>query len=83
MDELVDNDTFATAKRRPAFEAMMRAAHGHGFDVIVGWHVDRLVRRLADLEPVLAACQAARTQIAPRRASWTPPPTPGGSWTGF
>jgi DNA invertase Pin-like site-specific DNA recombinase len=62
--EHVDNDVSATARRRPAFEAMMTAAGSGEFDVIVAWHVDRLVRRLADLEPVMATCQALRIQIA-------------------
>lgn len=62
--EHVDNDVSATARARPAFEAMMTAATAGEFDVIVAWHVDRLVRRLADLEPVMATCQALRIQIA-------------------
>lgn len=62
--EYVDNDVSATARQRPAFDAMMVAATEARFDVIVAWHVDRLVRRLADLEPVMATCQALRIQIA-------------------
>jgi DNA invertase Pin-like site-specific DNA recombinase len=63
VDVFVDNDTSATARNRPGFEAMMVAARAGAFDVIVAWHVDRIVRRLADLEPVLSSCEAAGTPI--------------------
>lgn len=47
----VDNDSSAySGKRRPQFDAML-AAHP---DAIVVWHLDRLVRRIKDLEPVIA-----------------------------
>ena len=62
--EHVDNDVSATARHRPEFEAMMNAAKSGDFDVIIAWHVDRLVRRLADLEPVMATCQELHIQIA-------------------
>lgn len=62
--EYVDNDVSATARRRPGFQRLQDAAEAGEFDVIVAWHVDRLVRRLADLEPVLATCQSLRIQIA-------------------
>lgn len=59
-----DNDVSATARRRPGFEAMLRGVIDGDYDVVVVWHVDRLVRRMADLEPVLAACEAAGVLIA-------------------
>ena len=62
--EFVDNDTSASARRRVGYEAMMTAAALGAFDVILVWHMDRLVRRLADLEPVLRTCQAQGIQIA-------------------
>ncbi len=43
---------------------MLSAAAAGAFDVVVAWHVDRLVRRLADLEPVLAAFQRSGISIA-------------------
>ncbi|KDE13852.1 recombinase family protein [Rhodococcus aetherivorans] len=55
--EYVDNDTSATKRRpRPGFEAMMAAVDAGDVDVIVARHVDRLVRRLVDLEAVLERC---------------------------
>lgn len=57
--EYVDNDTSATARKpRPAFDAMMAAVDAGTVDVIAARHVDRLVRRLADLEAVLERCEA-------------------------
>jgi DNA invertase Pin-like site-specific DNA recombinase len=47
----VDNDVSAfSGKRRPQFEALLAA----GPEAIVVWHLDRLVRRMRDLEPVIA-----------------------------
>lgn len=55
--EYVDNDTSATKRKpRPGFEAMMAAVDAGDVDVIVARHVDRLVRRLVDLETVLERC---------------------------
>lgn len=57
--EYVDNDTSATARKpRPAFEDMMAAVDRGDVDVIAARHVDRLVRRLGDLEAVLERCEA-------------------------
>jgi DNA invertase Pin-like site-specific DNA recombinase len=64
VQEFVDNDVSATARHRPGFEALMAGVARRAFDVIVIWHVDRLVRRLADLEPVLSGCQRSDIQIA-------------------
>jgi DNA invertase Pin-like site-specific DNA recombinase len=47
----VDNDISAySGKRRPQFEALIASAP----EAIVTWHLDRLVRRTRDLEPILA-----------------------------
>ncbi|MCZ2811260.1 recombinase family protein [Modestobacter sp. VKM Ac-2979] len=46
-----DNDISATTgKRRPAFEALLTSSP----DVIVVWHLDRLLRKGGDLERVIA-----------------------------
>ncbi|WP_167768796.1 recombinase family protein [Nocardia sp. CS682] len=56
--EYVDNDTSASSrKRRPHFEAMLEAVERGEVDVIVARHVDRLLRRLAELERVLDLCE--------------------------
>jgi DNA invertase Pin-like site-specific DNA recombinase len=62
--ELVDNDTSALARHRPGFDALVGLVDRGAVDVVVAWHVDRLVRRLADLEPLLTRCEAAGVRIA-------------------
>jgi site-specific DNA recombinase len=56
-NEYIDNDISAyTGKPRPAFERMMRAAEAGEIDVIVSKHMDRLLRRLKELEATLERC---------------------------
>lgn len=60
----IDNDTSATStKPRPQFEEMMTAVREGRVQVIVVRHLDRLVRRMADLERVLADCDKAGAHI--------------------
>ncbi|ASR87211.1 serine integrase [Mycobacterium phage LastHope] len=55
--EYVDNDVSATkSKPRPQFEEMMKAVDAGEVDVIVSRHLDRLLRRLAELERTLERC---------------------------
>ena len=63
-EEFQDNDVSALARKRPGYERMLARIRAGGIDVILVWHVDRLVRRLADLEPVLALCERSGTVIA-------------------
>ena len=59
-----DNDVSATShKPRPQFNAMMAAVDRGQVDVIVARHLDRLLRRLAELEHVLERCRAAGVAI--------------------
>jgi site-specific DNA recombinase len=52
--EYVDNDTSATStKPRPAYVRMLSAVERGEVDVIVAWHVDRLTRRLIELEHLI------------------------------
>lgn len=56
--EYVDNDTSASnRKRRKHFEDMLEAVERGEVDVIVARHVDRLLRRLSELERVLDLCE--------------------------
>ncbi|NRI69922.1 recombinase family protein [Rhodococcus sp. MS16] len=62
--EYVDNDVSASSgKRRPQFEEMMQAVDQGEIDVIVVRHLDRLTRRLADLESVLSRAEAHGTAV--------------------
>lgn len=62
--EFVDNDVSALSRKpRPAFMAMMGRVDAGEFDVIAARHMDRLLRRLAELESVLERCQKTGTAI--------------------
>ena len=62
--EFVDNDVSATSgKRRPDFERMMALVDDGGVDVIVVRHLDRLLRRMIELESVLERCEPHGTRI--------------------
>jgi site-specific DNA recombinase len=62
--EFVDNDVSALSRKpRPQFSAMMTRVDAGEFDVIVARHMDRLLRRLAELENVLERCQRAGAAI--------------------
>ncbi len=62
--EYVDNDVSATsAKPRPAFVELMRAVDAGEVDVIAARHVDRLLRRLSELEDVLKRCEPHKVAV--------------------
>lgn len=65
VEIFTDNDISATqtAKPRPQFERMLKAVQAKEVDVIVAYHLDRLLRRLSELEKLLLACQEAGVQI--------------------
>lgn len=60
-----DNDVSATklSKPRPQFERMLKAVEAGEIDVILSFHLDRLLRRLAELERVFTICQNAGAYI--------------------
>lgn len=62
--EFVDNDVSATGRKpRPQFTAMMERVDNGEFDVIAARHMDRLLRRLSELEDVLDRCSKSNTSI--------------------
>jgi site-specific DNA recombinase len=62
--EFVDNDVSALSRKpRPNFVAMMARVDAGEFDVIVARHMDRLLRRLAELENVIERCANTSTVI--------------------
>lgn len=62
--EFVDNDVSALSRKpRPQFNTMMARVDAGEFDVIVSRHMDRLLRRLAELENVIERCQSTGTTI--------------------
>jgi DNA invertase Pin-like site-specific DNA recombinase len=60
-----ENDTSASSdKPRPQFARVLATVDAGEVNVVVCWHVDRLVRRLADLEEVIARCERAGVKLA-------------------
>ena len=64
VETFVDNDVSATSRKpRPAFERMLTAAGAGAFDVIAARHLDRLLRRLVELERVLEVCEGTGVSV--------------------
>jgi site-specific DNA recombinase len=62
---LSDNDISASStKVRPGYRHLLQLVDDRAVDVVVVWHVDRLVRRLADLEDVIERCEKAGVRLA-------------------
>lgn len=62
---LTDNDVSAsTGKVRPAYRRLLDVMRSRSADVVVVWHVDRLTRRLVDLEEVIGICEATGVRLA-------------------
>lgn len=56
----VDNDVSAySGKRRPRYDAMLKAIETGCVDVVVVWHTDRLTRRTSELERYIEVCEPA------------------------
>lgn len=64
VEEFVDNDVSATKRKpRPAFEKMLEGVAEGRFDVIAARHMDRLLRRLSELERVLEVCETHEVAV--------------------
>lgn len=65
VDELIDNDISAsTGKPRPAYRRLLDLLRAREVDVAVVWAMDRLTRRLVDLEEVISICEASGARLA-------------------
>ncbi|MCP3422738.1 recombinase family protein [Nocardioides pinisoli] len=61
----VDNDVSASSRKpRPEYGRMLEAVESGGADVVVAWHVDRLTRRLTELEGLIDLAQRTGLRIA-------------------
>ena len=59
-----DNDISArSGKRRPGFERLLTDIESGAVDGLLAWHLDRVLRRVVDLERVLDAIEAHRHPI--------------------
>ncbi|MGC4109454.1 MAG: recombinase family protein [Nocardioides sp.] len=60
-----ENDTSASSRKpRPVYTAMLAAITDGQADVLVAWHVDRLTRKLTDLEHLIELAQTTGLRIA-------------------
>jgi len=60
----VENDTSATRGKRPGYQKMMQAAESGAVDVIIAWHVDRLTRKLTELEHLITLSERTGVKVA-------------------
>ncbi|PVZ07863.1 DNA invertase Pin-like site-specific DNA recombinase [Actinomycetospora cinnamomea] len=64
IDTIVENDVSATKGGRPGFARLLGLIDACAVDVVVVWAADRLVRRLVDLEDVIARCERSGVKLA-------------------
>jgi DNA invertase Pin-like site-specific DNA recombinase len=63
-EPLVDNSISASSgARRPAYEQLLELIDARATDVIVCWAIDRLTRRMIELEQLITRCEAAGVRI--------------------
>ncbi len=60
----MENDTSATKGKRPVYAKMIAAAEAGDVDVIVAWHVDRLTRKLTELEHLITLSERTGVKVA-------------------
>ncbi len=60
-----DNDLSAsTGKPRPGYVELLSLVDAGGVEVVIAWHVDRLTRRLSELEDLISRCETAGVRVA-------------------
>lgn len=60
----IDNDVSATAsRRRPAYDEMIALAERGEVGTVIVWAVDRLTRRLTDLEDLIEKCERYQLKV--------------------
>ena len=62
---MTDNDLSASSgKHRPGYADLLASIDAGTVDVVIAWHVDRLTRRLSELEDLIGRCEAAGVRVA-------------------
>lgn len=65
VQEFTDNDVSASSKKpRPNYTKMLAAVERGEAEVLVAWHVDRLTRKITDLEHLIELAQKTGLRIA-------------------
>lgn len=77
--EYADNDISASSgRRRPGYEALLADIEHGALDAVVAWSLDRLTRRVADLERLVDVCERNRVTVLLVRGSELDLATPAG-----
>lgn len=63
IDKLVDNNKSASTGKRPAYEELLRRIQSHQVDAVVVYRLDRLLRRLTDLESLIELLERSGTVL--------------------
>lgn len=64
VQEFTDNDVSASSgKPRPAYLRMLEAVERREAEVLVAWHVDRLTRKITDLEHLIVVAERTGLRI--------------------
>ncbi|SDN51058.1 Site-specific DNA recombinase [Klenkia soli] len=62
---ITDNDMSAsTGKVRPGYQRLLAAMRARSLEHAVVWHVDRLTRRMLDLEEVIGICEQTGVRLS-------------------
>jgi DNA invertase Pin-like site-specific DNA recombinase len=61
---IVENDVSATRGKRPGYTRLMELASAGTVDVIVAWHVDRLTRKMTELETLIETSERTGVRVA-------------------
>ncbi|MFB8229686.1 recombinase family protein [Cellulosimicrobium sp. NPDC055967] len=65
VEELIDNDVSAsTGVARPAYSTLLDRIRSGATDYVIVWHMDRLTRRIIDLEDVIAVTETSGIKFA-------------------
>ncbi|MCU1614700.1 MAG: putative recombinase [Frankiales bacterium] len=65
VETITDNDMSAsTGKPRPGYQKLLSLMRSRSVDAVIVWHVDRLTRRLVDLEEVITICETTGVRLA-------------------
>ncbi|MFT4008858.1 MAG: recombinase family protein [Nocardioidaceae bacterium] len=59
----IENDTSATTGRRPKYDRMIAAAEAGNVSVIIAWHVDRLTRKVTEIEDLIALSERTGVKV--------------------
>jgi DNA invertase Pin-like site-specific DNA recombinase len=63
VHEIVENNTSATIGPRPGFEQLLQLMQSRQIDAVIVWHVDRLLRKMTDLERVIELVETTGVRL--------------------